>query len=264
MCVVCKNNSNLLKRHGYIQCTSCQTYIASTLPDHKDVQDVLEEHAQAYILGGQQAVDTVTYTRRLDLLSTYATSVQALLDFGCGNGNFVRFLRSKKYKAFGYDKSASIATYLRAHHIPSYKSLSVIPTNQFDVITCFDVIEHTTNPSEIIRIIRNKLKKGGILMISTPNAQGISARFLGQKWWVFGPTAHFMVFSTYSLHLLLTRLGFRILDTRTDTLTQWVMPSERFLSKVINKFVYLVLFPLRGLLFQNNLGDNIQVIAEKI
>lgn len=264
MCVVCKTSANLLNRHGYVQCTSCQTYIANRLPPQRIVQHVLEEHAQAYILAGQQAVDYATYKHRRDLLSNYLKSVQTILDFGCGNGNFVTFLRSNKYKAFGYDKSASISTYLRAYHIPSYKSLSQIPTKQFDIVTCFDVIEHTTKPIEVIRIIRNKLKKDGILMISTPNACGISARLLGQKWWVFGPTAHFMVFSPYSLQLLLKRMGFRILDTRTDTLTQWVMPSEQFLPKVLNKCIYIALFPFRSLLFQHYLGDNIQVIAKKI
>jgi len=247
---------------GYHECQYCKARIADILPDNKAVQNVLEDHAKSYILGSRDTFDLITYTKRLDVLKKYTKSAKTILDFGCGNGNFVKFLISKKYNAFGFDKSEDITNHLKIQNIPFYKSEEKIPNGSFDVITCFDVIEHTTNPLEIIEALRNKIKKGGILIISTPNSQGISARFLGKYWWVLGPTAHFVLFSTVSLQLLLSNHNFSILDASTDTLTPWFIPSEKFLSKILNKIVYLVLTPFNNMLFTKNFGDNIQIVAK--
>jgi SAM-dependent methyltransferase len=137
-----------------------------------------------------------------------------------------------------------------------------MPDHHFDVITCFDVIEHTTDPHVLIQSIKLKLKKNGVLMMTTPNARGFSSLILRQKWWVFGPTAHFILFSPHSLQLFLTRMGFDLLDVRTDILTPWFTPSESVISRLFNKCVYLVVIPFQKFLFNHSLGDNIQIVAK--
>lgn len=39
---------------------------------------------------------------------------------------------------------------------------------EYDIITCFDVLEHAWNPIEILKILRDALKDSGILIINTP------------------------------------------------------------------------------------------------
>ena len=100
-------------------------------------------------------------------------------------------------------------------------------------------------------------------MITTPNAQGISARILGRRWWVFGPTAHFVLFTPDSLKQMLTKEGFKVLETTTDTLTPWFFPTDTFIHRMLNKIVYLLITPFQSLLFRFSFGDNIQVVANK-
>ena len=263
MCFVCNQSAKMLSIDGYRICKHCETYIAKVLPDNREVQKVLEEHASLYILGVHETLDFHTHATRLAMIKKFSGSTHTILDFGCGKGNFVKFARAKGYKAFAYDKSESIKKHLFVQAIPFYKNLWEIPDNYFDVITCFDVIEHTTNPRFIIREMKQKLKKHGILVISTPNAQGLSAKILGKRWWVFGPAGHFILFSIYSLQLLLSNMGLKVLDINTDTLTPWFTPSEKLLSKILNKVIYLVLLPFQKLLFNNYLGDNIQLVARR-
>lgn len=263
MCLICNNNSKILQIGSYYKCDHCKTRIAKVLPNTPKVQNVLEEHAKSYILGTKEIFDIPTYTARLEALRKYTKGAKIVLDFGCGNGNFVKFLQSKNYNALGYDKSANITEHLALQKTPLYRNEKDIPNFYFDMITCFDVIEHTTNPAEIVETLHKKLKKGGILLITTPNAESISSRALGKYWWVFGSTAHFVLFSIFSLKLLLTSFNFNILDVSTDTLTPWFVPSEKFLSKILNKIVYVALLPFMKSLFRNGLGDNIQVIARK-
>lgn len=263
MCDICTKEAPLQNFFGYDVCSYCHTRIAHILPQEKKVQRVLEAHAQSYILTDENETDTPIYTKRLKVLSTYAPHTKTILDFGCGNGNFVKFLRSKDYKAYGFDKSRDVTHHLTAFGIPTYLRVHDIPDSYFDVITCFDVIEHTTTPQMMLNILAKKMKKRGILIITTPNVQGVSSVVLGKRWWVLGPTAHFVLFSTFSLQLLLSRVGWKILEVTTDTITPWFLPTTSILPRILNKCIYLCLFSFKEILFRRHLGDNIQLIAKR-
>lgn len=262
MCKICGHDAVSLAIDGYNRCEYCKTYVTKVFPNNRKVQKVLEEHAETYILDKQETGNNHSNLLRLSLLNKFTKSTKTVLDFGCGNGSLVKQLLSNGYKAFAYDKSEIIKKYLASQSIPFYKKLSEIPNNYFDAVTCFDVIEHVTNPNMLIQNIKRKIKKGGILVLSTPNSRGLSAKILGKKWWVFGPSAHFVLFSAYSLKLLLTKMGLEVLELSTDTITPWITPSEKYVSRIINKFVYLAILPFQKLLFKNYLGDNILVVAK--
>ena len=260
-CLVC-NKVQFTLIDGYRRCEKCRTYIAESLPNERRVQKVLEEHASSFIVGSQESKDIRTEEMRLSLIKKFSKVASIVIDCGCGKGKFVEFLSSKKYKVFGYDKSEVIKKYLVSKNIAFYESVKEIPTGYFDVATCFDVIEHVTNPRHLIWTIVRKLKKDGIFIISTPNSIGFSARILGKRWWVFSARSHFILFSPYSLKLLLADMGFEILDAKTDTITPWFTPSERFVFKIFNKLIYLIFLPFKSILFDNYLGDNIQIVAK--
>lgn len=261
MCFICNHHSKIILTNGYSRCEYCKTYIAKILPDNREVQKVLEDHAHTYVLGVQGSSDPCIDSLRLSKIKSYFKFSQYVLDFGCGSGSFVKFLQDSGYKAFGYDKSKIIQKHLSVQNIQFYKRIDEIPDSYFDVVTNFDVIEHTINPLLLIRTLKKKLKKGGFLIISTPNSLGISARILGKRWWVFGPTAHFILFSTHSIKLLLARMNFKITNISTDTLTPWFTPADSIFPKILNKLVYLAFHPFQKILFNNYLGDNIQIIV---
>ncbi len=87
-------------------------------------------------------------------------SHHSVLDFGCGNGNFLRFIREKGYtKVAGYDPFVS-----------QFADRSVCG-QKFDLVTNQDVIEHSPDPvgflDEVAALVR---RPGGKLAIGTPDA----------------------------------------------------------------------------------------------
>lgn len=263
MCLICKQKASASTIGDYVRCQNCQTYIVKELPHSNRIQYVIEDHASKYILGISSADNKKIYADRIEIINKNYKSLKKILDFGCGNGFFVKYLKSIGYRAYAYDKSKAIKKHLQIHSIPYYEELNDIPNNFFDVVTCFDVIEHTTKPQLLIRNINYKLHKNGLIVISTPNSNGISSKILKNKWWVFGPEGHYILFSVKSLKLFLSREGFKILELKTDTLTPWVIPSELFISKILNKIIFILFLPFKNYIFRNNLGDNIQIIAQK-
>ena len=103
------------------------------------------------------------YHNRLRLLTRRGTRKDSrILDYGCGAGLFIDFLRKRGYRHVeGYDAYA-----------PSYADKTPL-TRRFDVIVSYDVIEHVDEPQHFFSTLVERLNDGGLLVIGTPNADEI-------------------------------------------------------------------------------------------
>jgi hypothetical protein len=111
-----------------------------------------------------------------------------ILDYGSGSGIFADHLRSR---GFG--------------HVSSYDPFSSPspPEGRFDVVTCFEVLEHTTSPKKTLADIAKLLDPKGCVIFST----GIQPPTIGEvraNWWYVAPRNGHV--SIYSLNAL-ARLG---------------------------------------------------------
>jgi len=85
----------------------------------------------------------------------------------------------------------------------------------FDVVAAADIIEHLSNPGNMLDGIRPLLAPNGRLIVSTPNAMGLpnflryaSGRFAEGK-------QHVLSFNPVTLRQLLERHGYRVVETFT-------------------------------------------------
>jgi cyclopropane fatty-acyl-phospholipid synthase-like methyltransferase len=86
---------------------------------------------------------------------------------------------------------------------------------RFDVVTAFDIIEHVQSPARFLQDIREILRPGGILAISSPDTGHFLRYIMGAKWPMLQPMQHTVLFSRRSIAALLERCGFR--DVRVET-----------------------------------------------
>lgn len=85
-----------------------------------------------------------------------------ILDYGCGNGLFVKYLNSKGYSnVVGYDP-----------YVPEFSNKKILK-EKYDVITVQDVIEHHNNPQSLMGELVYLLRPGGMICIGTPNSEKI-------------------------------------------------------------------------------------------
>jgi SAM-dependent methyltransferase len=113
--------------------------------------------------------DRIGYRNRLRLLQAQGLSASAhILDYGCGAGLFVEFLREQGMEnAAGYDP-----------FVPEYADRRRLE-EQYDAVVSYDVIEHSVDPRAFLRSLVNLVKPGGLVVIGTPNAQNVSVRRKG-------------------------------------------------------------------------------------
>jgi SAM-dependent methyltransferase len=101
-----------------------------------------------------------------------------ILDIGVGYGNFLRLLEELNFKRlFGMDpfiKSIKISKQFTSADLRQGKiedKTWPFKEKMFDVITCFDVVEHLQNPKLFFINSKKYLKYDGIIIVTTPNKQ---------------------------------------------------------------------------------------------
>jgi 2-polyprenyl-3-methyl-5-hydroxy-6-metoxy-1,4-benzoquinol methylase len=129
------------------------------------------------------------------------------LDFGCGMGGLVRFLRSKNVEAVGFEES-SAAQSATAAGIPMLSECDIAGmSGHFDVVTAIEVLEHVEDPIVTLRLIRRLLKPDGLLFLTTGNAAPYRDRLA--SWSYVTPEIHISFYEPRTLHAALERCGFR-------------------------------------------------------
>jgi SAM-dependent methyltransferase len=138
----------------------------------------------------------------------HAGSVGRWLDYGCGNGGLVRYLRERSVAdAFGFEQS-SIAKEADARGIPILSAEGLLDeAGSFDVVTAIEVLEHTLDPVSELRRMRHLLRRGGLLLLTTGNAQPHAKALT--RWSYVLPEIHISFFEPRTLERALAAAGFR-------------------------------------------------------
>jgi 2-polyprenyl-3-methyl-5-hydroxy-6-metoxy-1,4-benzoquinol methylase len=125
----------------------------------------------------------VKYNELLKGIEIHKTDV--ILDLGCGSGLPDLLLARRAARVVGVDVSiaqiararALAATYARAHTIDylcTPLETAGFERHQFDKVVSFCVLEHIANRGEVLGILSDILKPGGLLMISVDSLATIS------------------------------------------------------------------------------------------
>lgn len=112
---------------------------------------------------------------------TYATRFRegaAVLDIGCGRGEMLEVFREAGIDARGIDLNDECVALCRGKGLEAEKAdlfayLSALPDSALGGVMCCQVVEHLPpeRVPEMIRLAHDKLRKGAVLAIETPNPQ---------------------------------------------------------------------------------------------
>lgn len=231
ICPVCNSSeyapSYNLRGYRYYSCNVCGMLFLhhdKDLPDSVNKQydsdyfkDTIKDSMSGYMdYAGQSRPLRKNFKMLLSRISKYTSldSDKSLLDIGCAYGFLLDEAKKYGMAVHGVDLSASAIEWMEKNlGIKGTVGLSSdAPHGPFDVITAFEVIEHTNDPHSVLKDLYKRLKTGGLLIISTGANETLVARLLGKRWWYLNPPDHCSIFSRIALRRLVFQEGFELLE----------------------------------------------------
>jgi SAM-dependent methyltransferase len=206
-------------RARYIDCDACGCLYQSPMPSDEQLASFYPATYHSMHSAGLLA--TLKHRLRLGKLLRFLRPGDAFLDFGCGNGAFVRYASDhcpdRRFYGYEIDRRDSVVssndgrmTILRgslAHlkaHLPECRMISM-----------HHVIEHLPDPASTVRELRPALTRGGRIVGQTPATDSFERRLFKTRWSGFHAPRHTVVFSRQGLETLFA--GAHFASTRVDT-----------------------------------------------
>jgi len=166
----------------------------------------------------QIAFRETTFRKCLDKIERIARpSGKRVLDVGAAGGSFLAMARERGLAPLGCEPSTWMCQFAREHYGLELHPGTIfdmpVEKGSVDLLTLWDVIEHTPDPKAVLARAHELLTPEGVLVMSWPDYASLAARLLGPKW-PFLLTVHLYYFTPTSMTGLLRRTGFRALDYR--------------------------------------------------
>ncbi|HSU17090.1 class I SAM-dependent methyltransferase [Longimicrobium sp.] len=168
----------------------------------------------------------------------------AVLDVGCGNGEFLAAAAEAGYRPFGIDLSPAAAELCRARGLDAVSGdfLSADLPGPFQAVTMWDVLEHLPDPTAFARRARELLAPGGVLVMKVPTVGawafrvvGLAPRRLAGS--VLQAPAHIQFFTRESMDLLARNAGFAGVEQRAIPGMRGSPPARRSLLRSAKRAV---------------------------
>lgn len=154
-----------------------------------------------------------TFASSLAEIERAAGSKGKLLDIGTAAGAFVAAARERGWDAEGCEPNHWMADWGSRHYGIRIRKGDLLEQTyepgSFDVITLWDVIEHTTDPAAVLERCRTLLRPGGVLVVNYPDIGSWIARVLGRRW-LFLTSVHLHYFDRRTIRLMLEKAGYRV------------------------------------------------------
>lgn len=184
-----------------------------------------------------------------------------LIDFGCGKGYFLFFLKLFKYNNLGAVETsrprAQFAEKLLSFKVNrEFYDKGKISNRRWDYITLFHVLEHIQSPFSFLdNLLKGAVNENGVIYIEVPNYHSISSMMAGKVWAHFTPhfhTNHFTI-KSFERYCLDSDRNFKILGT--FSFYNGILGMS---SAVLSKFGY------KGSLFEDLKSRKFHVILSLI
>lgn len=233
------------QEYTLVRCQACLLVWQSQPPKPEDMYlHYTDAYNKLIAAGGHNS--PVRWRARSATLAKYKES-GALLDLGCSSGSFLEFMRSESWDLYGIEMSAKEARTAEAKSGASVYAGNVLDAafrpESFDVITCFDVLEHLYDPLQVMVKVTEWLKPGGIFYVLVPNVDSAESHVFGSYWHGLELPRHLSHFSPASLKHLAASVGLREISLKTQR-NPAVGTSLRYIWDDVSRAVGIRRIPL--------------------
>ena len=223
-CHICGQETEyFLEKDGFSfqKCTSCGLVFVHPQPEEKHLHEEVYSKKAGYQKHKKKDLSKLNESGHIKNILNFLQSGDVgrkLLGVGCSSGEFLFFAQKRGFETYGIELNPLTAEIAQANGLWVRQGTlkdARFEDNFFDIVFLGDIIEHVPSPRELLLECRRILKKGGILVVSTPNLDCFWARatfklweWFSIPWSVLTPPHHLFQFREDNLKMLLKELGF--------------------------------------------------------
>ena len=225
-------------------CNSCQLRFTQQAPDETAIGSYYQ--SEEYISHSntrkglvnrlyQWVRDFTLVQKRKLIRKVSGMQTGALLDIGCGTGEFLNTMKQAGWTSLGLEPDPGARQQAIEHFqldVHPSDHLFQLAAKQWDVITMWHVLEHVHRLHPYLDKIYELLKPGGKLIIAVPNYQSLDAAKYESAWAAYDVPRHLYHFSPEAMQRLLSDHGFQWSTLKT-------MPFDAFyVSLLSEKYIH--------------------------
>ena len=199
-----------------VKCNNCGlVYINPRVKSNQIVEGYSEAVDENYV--SQAETRALTFRHGLGTIERLAGGKGKILDVGCAGGLFVKEARDAGWDAYGVEPCKWLVDWGVKNHRLNLKATTLekakYPSNYFDVVTLWDVLEHVPDPKATLEECNRILKPNGLVVVNYPNWGSRLAQFFGRKWW-FLLSIHLYYFTPKTIKKMLEVTGYEQVFTK--------------------------------------------------
>jgi len=250
-CPACGSASNKeeIVKNGftYVQCTDCATLFVSPRPPFSELMKFYADSPSTNFWVKEFFLP-VAEVRREKIFKPRATYIaerfptlckKKVGDIGSGFGIFLEEMKILWPSAdlIAIEPSQEMAQLCRNKGFKVLESpLESIDSgsNQFDLLTAFELFEHLYEPKSFLEKVYQLLSPGGYFYLTTLNGLGFDIQILWDKSKSVSPPHHLNFLNPWSLSHLMESVGFKIIETTTPGQLDWDIVEGQFNNENID------------------------------
>ena len=154
-----------------------------------------------------------------------------LLDYGTGTGYFAHTMMKKQWQVKAIEKSPQARTFAKEHfglEVDAETELPHYPSDAFDVVTLWHVMEHIEHLNEMWKTLHKILKERGVLIVAVPNPDSYDAKKYKESWAAYDVPRHLWHFRPSVIQQFGSKHGF-VLEERLP------MPFDAFYVSMLTE-----------------------------
>lgn len=297
VCRVRDTNYGTPGQFNIVQCQQCQLVYLNPRPEECEYADIYPEIVYdpfAAIQRTGEITPTHIQQERGRQLTERVTAGR-VLDIGCADGLFLKVMRDLGWSCVGIEPNPRASRFAHEHLKSDVRRGTIFDVNEdtsFNLITLWDVLEHTPSPRAVLLHANTLLTPHGMLALSLPNWDSVERLIFRQEWIALDAPRHFYHFTPATIRRLLETCGFHtellqacapVLSLASNVLRQggnWFLrrgagkstqdlniPERRVPSRkhrLLIRLTHLGLSPLNACINLVNHGASLLIFARKV
>lgn len=301
-CCVCDHNSTRVVSIGrdyeyssvndsffFHRCNRCGHHFLNPRPSEKSLHQIYPPEYGNYSNSQRFSIPFAVKSKMefffLQKLFGKGNTPKSVLDVGCGDGRLLEIVQSISppnsiLEGIEISNHASKEARNKGFTITTGSIEHIdLQENKYDYIFMIQVIEHLHMPNESLLKLRHSLRKGGIIVVETPDTNCLDYRFFKKRYWGgYHYPRHFNLFEKGNLQKIVETAGLKVIHSGNKLQpVHWIWSFHHlledktgvsFFSKSFNikNPLWIILFTLLDAfqLYFFAMSSNQRLIAQKI